>query len=82
MIVASVVMMSVGINMIITILINSYLMDLILDRFKTEDKFDDSVIEHICSIYDIIAYYGLVKPRRNEYDKGSKSNNQKGHKEV
>ena len=62
MIVASVVMIIVAVNMIITILINSYMMDLILQRFKTEDKFDDGVTEHICSIYNIIAYNGLVKP--------------------
>ena len=62
MIVASIVMIAVGINMIITMLINLYLIDLILDRFRTEDKFDDTITEHIYSIYDIIAYNGLVKP--------------------
>lgn len=82
MIVASVVMIIIAVNMIITTLIIKYVIDLILDRFKIQDKFDDSVEKHICTIYNIITFNGLVKPRRNEYDKGSKSNNQKGHKEV
>lgn len=82
MIVASVVMMIIAVNMTITILIIKYVVDLILDRLKIQDKFDGSVEKHICTIYDIITYNGLVKPRRNEYDKGSESNNQKGHKEV
>lgn len=69
MIMASVAMIIIGINMIITILINSYLMDLILKRFKMEDRFDDGVTEHICSIYDIIGYNGLVKPTTKKESK-------------
>lgn len=60
--IAGVAMIIIGVNMIITILISSYFMDLILQRFKTEDKFDDGIKEHICNIYDIIGYNGLVKP--------------------
>lgn len=62
MMIAGVAMIIIGVNMIITILISSYLMDLILQRFKTEDNFDDGIKEHICNIYDIIEYNGLVKP--------------------
>ena len=82
MIVASVVIIIIEVNMIITTLIIKYVVDLILDKLKIQDKFDDSVEKHICTIYDIITYNGLVKPRRYADDKGSKSNNQKGHKEV
>lgn len=82
MIVASVVMIIIAVNVLIITLIMTYVMELVLDRFKIQDKFDDSVEKHIYTIYDIITFNGLVKPRRNEYDKGSKSNNQKGHKEV
>ena len=80
--VASAVMIIIAVNMTITTLIIKYVIDLILERFKIQDKFDDSVEKHIRTIYDIITYNGSVKPRRNEYDQRSKSNNQEGHKEV
>lgn len=82
MIVASVVMIIIAVNMLITILIISYLMDLIVERFKKQNEFDDSVEKHIYSIYDIINYNRLAIPRRNSNDERSKSNNQEGHKEV
>lgn len=75
MIVASAVMIIIAVNMTITTLIIKYVIDLILERFKIQDKFDDSVEKHICTIYDIIVFNGLVKPRRNKYDQRSKSDN-------
>ena len=54
MIVASAVMIIISVSILITTLINLYLMDLILERFKMEDKFDDSVTEHISNIYDLM----------------------------
>ena len=82
MMVAGVVMIIIGINMIITMLINSYLMDLILQRFKMEDDYDEAIKNNICTIYDIINYNRLVKPRRYTDDERSKSNNQEGYKKV
>ena len=79
MIVASVVMIILSTSMVINVLIHTYMMELILDRFKLQEDIDLEIINNIEQTYDIIAYNGLVKPRRNEYDKGSKSNNKEGH---
>lgn len=37
----------IGVNILITTLILDFFMDLILERFKVEDKFDESVIKAI-----------------------------------
>lgn len=67
--IVGIVMTIISVNMIITLLINSYLMDLILNRFKAQDEFDEGVKNHICNIYDIVNYNGLVKPINNKESK-------------
>lgn len=59
----------ISVNIIITIVIIDYFMDLILKAFETEDEYDLLVKNHICEIYDIMAFNGLTRPSKNKKEK-------------
>ena len=56
-------------NIIITVVIIDYFMDLILKAFKTEDEYDLQVQKYICDIYDIILHNGLTRPAKKKEEK-------------
>ncbi len=51
---------------IITIIALNSLLKLILERFEMENDIDEALKEHICNIYDIIKFNGLVRPIKKE----------------
>lgn len=56
-------------NIIITVVIIDYFMDLILKAFKKEDEYDLQVQWYICDIYDIILHNGLTIPKNKKEKK-------------
>lgn len=57
------------VNTTITAIIIEYFLDLISKAFKTEDEYDLLVKNHICEIYDIMAFNGLTRPSKNKKEK-------------
>lgn len=54
------------VNLIINLFISTYLLKQIIRLLETYEKMDDLLEEHICKIYDIIKFNGLVKPNKKD----------------
>lgn len=57
------------VNTTITAIIIEYFLDLISKAFKTEDEYDLLVKNHICDIYDIMAFNGLTRASKNKEER-------------
>lgn len=57
------------VNTSITAIIIEYFLDLTLEAFKAEDEYDLFIKNHICEIYDIMAFNGLTRPKNKKEKK-------------
>ena len=58
------ILLTTAINLVIIAIVIYKLVNLLLDNFKTQDKFNDTIAEHINNIYDIIAHNNLTRPTK------------------
>lgn len=54
----------ITVNLAITSLIFEFFLDLVLERFKTEEDIDDLFKTHFDNIYEIIIFNGLARPAK------------------
>lgn len=64
------ILLTTAINLAIIAIVINKLENLLLDNFKTQDKFNDTIAEHICDIYDIIQFNGLTRPAKKRRKRG------------
>ena len=60
------------VDIIITTIKFKFLINLILESFEIEKEIDDLIEEHICDIYRIMNFNGLVRPPENNKEEEEK----------
>lgn len=62
--IVTIALIIIAVNIIITTLIFDYFVNLIVDNFNIQDEFNNTIVKHISSIYDIIKHNGLTRPKK------------------
>lgn len=60
------ILLTTAINLVIIEIVINKLVNLLLENFKLQDKFNDTIVENINNIYDIIQFNNLTRPAKKE----------------
>ena len=58
------ILLTTAINLVIIAIVINKLVNLLLENFKVQDKFNDTIVENINNIYDIIQFNNLTGPAK------------------
>lgn len=58
------ILLTTAINLVIIAIVINKLANLLLENFKLQDKFNDTIVENINNIYDIIQFNNLTRPAK------------------
>ena len=61
-----IILLTTAINLVIIAIVINKLANLLLENFKLQDKFNDTIVENINNIYDIIQFNNLTRPAKKE----------------
>lgn len=60
------ILLTTAINLVIIAIVINKTANLLLENFKLQDKFNDTIVENINNIYDIIQFNNLTRPAKKE----------------
>lgn len=60
------ILLTTAINLVIIAIVINKIANLLLENFKLQDKFNDTIVENINNIYDIIQFNNLTRPAKKE----------------
>ena len=61
-----IILFCTGISLIISAFVIMYMSKQVLKLFKTQDKYNEMIVNHVNKIYDIINFNGLKKPKNEK----------------
>lgn len=61
-----IILFCTGISLIISAFVIMYMSKQVLILFKTQDKYNEMIVNHVNKIYDIINFNGLKKPKNEK----------------